>query len=101
MQKSKTFRAWTPEQTALLLPPARKWLAEDHQVSFLLFNLIDELDLSAILIPTRSLRQALHDESKWQGGAFCSDPLSGVGLRQGLPELRGTKPLAASLPGDP
>ena len=33
--------------------PRREWLAEDHQVYFLL-DLVDELDLSEILIPTQT-----------------------------------------------
>jgi transposase len=50
MQKRKTFRPWQPEQTTLLPPSPREWLSEDHQVYFLL-DLVDELDLSEILIP--------------------------------------------------
>ena len=46
----KTFRPWQPDQTTLLPPSPREWLAEDHQVYFLL-DLVDELDLSEILIP--------------------------------------------------
>jgi transposase len=53
MQKSKTFRPWQPEQTTLLPPSPREWLSEDHQVYFLL-DLMDELDLSAILIPAQA-----------------------------------------------
>jgi transposase len=53
MQKRKTFRPWQPEQTTLLPPSPREWLAEDHQVYFLL-DLVDELDLSAILIPAQA-----------------------------------------------
>ena len=53
MQKRKTFRPWQPEQTTLLPPSPREWLAEDHPVYFLL-DLVDELDLSAILIPAQA-----------------------------------------------
>jgi transposase len=53
MQKSKTFRPWQPEQTTLLPPSPREWLSEDHQVYFLL-DLVDELDLSPILIPAQA-----------------------------------------------
>ena len=53
MQKRKTFRPWQPEQTTLLPPSPREWLSEDHQVYFLL-DLVDELDLSAILIPAQA-----------------------------------------------
>jgi transposase len=53
MQNRKTFRPWQPEQITLLPPSPREWLSEDHQVYFLL-DLIDELDLSAILIPAKA-----------------------------------------------
>ncbi|QNI69716.1 IS1182 family transposase [Cyanobium sp. NS01] len=53
MQKPKSFRPWQPEQTTLLPPSPREWLSEDHQVYFLL-DLVDELDLSAILIPAQA-----------------------------------------------
>ncbi len=53
MQKPKTFRPWQPEQTTLLPPSPREWLSEDHQVYFLL-DLVDELDLSEILIPAQA-----------------------------------------------
>jgi transposase len=49
MQKHKSFRPWQPDQTTLLPPSPREWLAEDHQVYFLL-DLVEELDLSEILI---------------------------------------------------
>ena len=53
MQKPKSFRPWQPEQTTLLPPSPREWLSEDHQVYFLL-DLVDELDLSEILIPAQA-----------------------------------------------
>jgi hypothetical protein len=53
MQKHRTFRPWQPEQTTLLPPSPREWLSEDRQVYFLL-DLVDELDLSAILIPAQA-----------------------------------------------
>lgn len=53
MQKRKTFRPWQPEQTTLLPPSPREWLSQDHQVYFLL-DLVDELDLSEILIPAQA-----------------------------------------------
>jgi transposase len=53
MQKPKSFRPWQPEQTTLLPPSPREWLAEDHQVYFLL-DLVDELDLSEVLIPAQA-----------------------------------------------
>src|SRR5512137_1459974 len=49
----KTFRPWQPEQTTLLPPSPSDWLSEDHQVYFLL-DLVDELDLSQVLIPAQS-----------------------------------------------
>jgi transposase len=53
MRKPKSFRPWQPEQTTLLPPSPSDWLSDDHQVYFLL-DLVDELDLSAILIPAQS-----------------------------------------------
>jgi len=50
MQKRKTFRPWQPEQTTLLPPSPREGLSKHNSLYFLL-DLIDELDLSAILIP--------------------------------------------------
>jgi transposase len=49
MQNSKSFRPWQPDQTTLVPPSPREWLADDHQVYFLL-DLVAELDLSDILI---------------------------------------------------
>ena len=53
MAKPKSFRPWQPGQTSLLPPSPSDWLSGDHQVYFLL-DLVDELDLSAILIPARA-----------------------------------------------
>ncbi|MFM7677038.1 MAG: hypothetical protein ACKO5F_15985 [Synechococcus sp.] len=53
MHKPKSFRPWQPDQTTLLPPLPREWLAEDHQVYFML-DLVDELDLSEILIPAQA-----------------------------------------------
>ena len=53
MQKPKTFRPWVPGQTSLLPASPSDWLSADHQVYFLL-DLVDELDLSAIVIPAQS-----------------------------------------------
>jgi transposase len=53
MQKPKSFRPWQPEQTTLLPPSPREWLSDDHQVYFLL-DLVDELDLSEVLIPAQA-----------------------------------------------
>jgi transposase len=50
---NKTFRPWLPGQTSLLPPSPSDWLSNDHQVYFLL-DLVDELDLSAILTPARA-----------------------------------------------
>jgi hypothetical protein len=49
----KIFRPWQPEQTNLLPPSPSDWLSEDHQVCFLL-DLVDELDLSQVLIPAHA-----------------------------------------------
>ena len=53
MQKPKSFRPWQPEQTTLLPPSPSDWLSDDHQVYFLL-DLVDELDLSQVLLPAQS-----------------------------------------------
>ena len=55
MNKPKTFRPWQPGQTSLLppSPTACCLLSADHQVYFLL-DLVDVLDLSAIVIPAQS-----------------------------------------------
>jgi len=53
MQKLKTFRSWVPGQTSLLPASPSDWLSADHQVYFLL-DLVDELDLSAIVIPAQN-----------------------------------------------
>ena len=53
MQSPKTFRPWQPGQTSLLPPSPSDWLSADHQVYFLL-DLVDELDLSAIVIPAQA-----------------------------------------------
>jgi transposase len=53
MQKLKTFRPWVPGQTSLLPASPSDWLSADHQVYFLL-DLVDELDLTAIVIPAQS-----------------------------------------------
>jgi transposase len=53
MQKPKSFRPWQPEQTTLLPPSPSDWLSDDHQVYFLL-DLVDELNLSQVLIPAQS-----------------------------------------------
>ena len=49
----KTFRPWQPGQTSLLPPSPSDWLTADHQVYFLL-DLVDVLDLSAIVIPAQA-----------------------------------------------
>ncbi len=53
MHKPKTFRPWAPGQTSLLPASPSDWLSADHQVYFLL-DLVDELDLSAIVIPAQN-----------------------------------------------
>jgi len=45
---AKTYRPYVPEQVLLLPPSLREWLPEDHLV-FFVSDLIDQLDLSAIL----------------------------------------------------
>ncbi len=53
MQKRKSLRPWQPDQATLLPLSLREWLADDHQVYFLL-DLVDELNLSEILIPAQA-----------------------------------------------
>jgi hypothetical protein len=48
-----SYRPRQTEQTTLLPPSPREWLSQDHQVYFLP-DLIDELDLSVILIPAEA-----------------------------------------------
>jgi transposase len=45
---AKTYRPYVPEQDLLLPPSLRDWLPEDH-LAFFVSDLIDHLDLSAIL----------------------------------------------------
>jgi transposase len=45
---AKTYRPYVPEQDLLLPPSLREWLPEDH-VAFFVSDLVDQLDLSAIL----------------------------------------------------
>jgi transposase len=44
---AKTYRPYIPEQDLLLPPSLREWLPEDH-LAFLVSDLIDQFDLSAI-----------------------------------------------------
>ena len=78
MQKPKSFRPWQPDQTTLLPPSPREWLAEDHQVYFLL-DLVDELDFSEILIPAQAkLKQlfATYPQLKRDAWAVGEHPVS-------------------------
>lgn len=53
MHKHKKYRSLQPVKTILLPPSPRVWLTEDHQVNSLL-DLVDQLNLSAILIPAQA-----------------------------------------------
>ena len=53
MQSPKTFRPGQPGQTNLLPPSPFDWLSADHQV-YVLLDLVDRLDLSAIVIPAQA-----------------------------------------------
>ncbi len=53
MQKPTSSRPGPPEQMTLLPPSLTDWLSDDHHVVFLL-DLVDELELSAVLILARS-----------------------------------------------
>ena len=44
---AKTYRPYVPEQDLLLPPSLRDWLPEDH-LAFVVSDLVDHLDLSAI-----------------------------------------------------
>ena len=47
---SKTFRPYVPEQDLLLPPSVKDWLPDDH-LAYFVSDLVDELDLSAIMSP--------------------------------------------------
>jgi len=47
---SKTFRPYVPEQDLLLPPSVKDWLPDDH-LAYFVSDLVDELDLSAIVSP--------------------------------------------------
>lgn len=53
MNKPKTFQPWLPGQTGMLPPSPSDWLSDGQQVCFLL-DLVDELDLAAILTTVRA-----------------------------------------------
>src|SRR5881396_3299655 len=44
---AKTYRSYLPEQDLLLLPSLREWLPDDHLV-YLVSDVVDQLNLSAI-----------------------------------------------------
>jgi hypothetical protein len=67
----KTFHPWQPGQTSLLPPSPSDWLSDAHQVVFLL-DLVNQLDLSAILIPAQS-KDPL-GEKDFDPGCRCSLP---------------------------
>ena len=52
MQNFKSSRPWQLDQAALLLYTPCEWLEDDRKKDFLL-DLVDELDLSKILIPAQ------------------------------------------------
>lgn len=47
---AKTFRPYVPEQELLLPPSVKDWLPDDH-LAYFVSDLVDELDLSAIVAP--------------------------------------------------
>ena len=53
MQKNKIVRPWAPGQTSLLPASPGDYLPADHQV-YILLDLVDELDPSAIMIPAQN-----------------------------------------------
>jgi hypothetical protein len=50
MQNFKPFRPWQLDQAALLPYSPREWLEDDRKKKDFLLDLVDELDLSKILI---------------------------------------------------
>src|ERR1700739_3678348 len=44
---AKTYRSYLPEQDLLLPPSLREWLPDDH-LAFLVSDVVDQLNLSAI-----------------------------------------------------
>lgn len=46
----RTFRPYDPDERWLLPPSPHEWLPEDH-LAYFLSDLVDELDLKAILAP--------------------------------------------------
>jgi len=106
MQKRKTLRPWQPGQTTLLPPSPREWLSEDHQVYFLL-DLVDELDLSEILIPAGAVPDVMTlDAGYWSedNAKACSDLGIDAYIATGRlphgeppPPLRGPLPRAADV----
>ena len=44
---AKTYRSYLPEQDLLLPPSLREWLPDDHLV-YLVSDVVDQLNLSAI-----------------------------------------------------
>ncbi len=53
MPQPKSFRPWKPAQSSLLPPAPSDWLSDEHQMFFRL-DLVNELDLSPILIPAQA-----------------------------------------------
>jgi hypothetical protein len=43
----KQFRDWNPDQPFLLPPSLQEWLPEDHPV-YLMLDILEEIDVSAI-----------------------------------------------------
>lgn len=55
---AKTYRPYVPEQDVLLPPSLRDWLAEGH-LAFSVSDLVEQLDLSAILACTKTTSVAI------------------------------------------
>jgi transposase len=96
---AKTYRPYLPNQDFLLPPSLRDWLPEDHLVYFV-SDLIDELDLSAIL-------RVYEDEDRGFPSyhpvmltkvlvyAYCVGIFSSRRIQRGLAEDVGFRVLAA------
>ena len=74
MIKPKTFRPWLPGQTHLMPPSPIEWLPSEHLV-FVLLDLPNERDVSAIMAP--ALARDPREEKGLTPGWWRSLPRSG------------------------
>src|ERR1700734_2569465 len=98
---AKTYRPYLPNQDFLLPPSLRDWLPEDHLVYFV-SDLIDELDLSAILTvyedeergfpPYHPVMLTKVLVYAYCVGIFSSRDPASVGRRRGISRARRRQP---------